>query len=246
MTTALFSPPAHPAKFSESILHKLDEILPTTGNLLDPFAGVGKIHSLGRASIGVELEPEWAMQHNRTIVGNALHLPFPDASFDIVCTSPCYGNRMADHHHAQERCAFCWATGVVGHERGLPTGTICPKCNGAKKRDYKRHTYRHYLGRDLSDNSSAVMQWGNAYRAFHASAWAEVRRVLGRGGLFVLNISDHHRGGCVEPVSAWHVKTLRRLGFVPQRLHKIETPRMNQGENYHLRCEFEYVIEFIG
>lgn len=34
----------------------------------------------------------------RTTLGNALHLPWPDGTFDAICTSPAYGNRMADRY----------------------------------------------------------------------------------------------------------------------------------------------------
>jgi hypothetical protein len=50
----------------------------------------------------VEIEPEWADMHPNTIVGNALALDFPDASFDALVTSPTYGNRLADHHEAKD------------------------------------------------------------------------------------------------------------------------------------------------
>lgn len=70
--------------------------------LLDPFAGTGRVHELGRPSWGIEIEPEWAALHPRTLVGNALELPFRDHSFDCVVTSPAYGNRMADHHEARD------------------------------------------------------------------------------------------------------------------------------------------------
>jgi DNA modification methylase len=33
---------------------------------------------------------------------SALRLPFAGASFDAVCTSPAYGNRMSDHHNARD------------------------------------------------------------------------------------------------------------------------------------------------
>jgi len=72
--------------------------------VLDPFAGTGRIHELGPAwdTVGVEIEPEWAHLHPRTIVGNALALEFADATFDAICTSPTYGNRLADHHEARD------------------------------------------------------------------------------------------------------------------------------------------------
>ena len=76
-----------------------------TGLLLDPFAGTGKIHQLETPllkTVGVELEPEWANMHPNTIIGNALHLPFKNQTFDYIVTSPVYGNRMSDHHNAKD------------------------------------------------------------------------------------------------------------------------------------------------
>jgi SAM-dependent methyltransferase len=113
---------SHPARYTQSILTMIRLLLEChvgSGDfgvgkprVLDQFAGTGRIHDLNRASdrlhddgwdiIGVELEPEWAGLHPDTIVGNALHLPFEDASFDAIVTSPCYGNRLADHHHASD------------------------------------------------------------------------------------------------------------------------------------------------
>lgn len=97
----------HPAKFSDNVLDAIEAALirahlTNDAVILDPFAGVGKVHRLPWVTRGVELEPEWAAQHPDTIVGDATDLPFPDATFDAVVTSPCYGNRMADHHEARD------------------------------------------------------------------------------------------------------------------------------------------------
>jgi tRNA G10 N-methylase Trm11 len=87
----------HPARFSPTVLAEIQ--FHVYGKVLDPFAGTGKIHRLSRCeTYGVEIEPEWAIWDPRTIVGDATALPFEDEFFDCIATSPCYGNRFADHH----------------------------------------------------------------------------------------------------------------------------------------------------
>jgi ParB-like chromosome segregation protein Spo0J/SAM-dependent methyltransferase len=97
---------SHPARFSDPLFEHFRELLEPCrgGKVLDPFAGTGRIHELRPQweTIGVELEPEWANLSEHTIVGNALHLDFPDEHFDAICTSPTYGNRLADHHDASD------------------------------------------------------------------------------------------------------------------------------------------------
>lgn len=92
----------HPARFSTAILTAIRPLVAGCRLILDPFAGTGRVHCLGVPSWGVELEPEWASLHPRTIIASALHLPFADVTFDGICTSPTYGNRMADHHEAKD------------------------------------------------------------------------------------------------------------------------------------------------
>lgn len=99
-------PARHPAKFSAGLTELFAALLEGHRRVLDPFAGVGGIHEMRSfgdfETVGVEIEPEWASQHPDTHCANALELPFEDDSFDAVCTSPTYGNRLADHHEARD------------------------------------------------------------------------------------------------------------------------------------------------
>jgi SAM-dependent methyltransferase len=101
---------AHPAKFSPGIVDVVARLLAGRldpgARVLDPFAGTGGIHWLQNfldvVTVGIELEPEWAAQHPRTIPGDATRLPFPSSTFAAIITSPAYGNRMADQYDGRD------------------------------------------------------------------------------------------------------------------------------------------------
>src|SRR3982751_1496096 len=95
---------SHPARFSLGLLPVFEAAVPVARypRVLDPFAGTGRIHELENETVGIELEPEWAKLHPDTLVGDARYLPFNDASFDAIVTSPTYGNRFADKHDAKD------------------------------------------------------------------------------------------------------------------------------------------------
>lgn len=204
----------HPAKYSDVLMPVFDKILPENGKILDCFAGTGKLKTIRPNAVLLEIEPEWA-EMSGAIVGDATCMPFEDRSFDAVCTSPTYGNRMADS--------------FVDHK---------------PEKKYKRNTYTHCLGRKLSDNNSGSMQWGEKYRALHEKAWSEVKRVLKQNGVFVLNISDHIRNGEIVRVSDWHKETILNIGFKLVDSIQIETPRNRFGANSKARVGFENIFVF--
>lgn len=213
----------HPARFSDEVITAIREVLRDhlrQGDLiLDPFAGVGGVHQLSDlfVTIGVELEEDWARASHPTVCADSLQLPFSDAQFDAVCTSPVYGNRMSDSHTARD---------------------------GSLRRSYT-HDLRRMTGdesRQLHRNNSGRLQWGHKYQEFHTQAWTEVLRVLKPAGLFVLNISDHVRSGKLEPVTDWHLETLRALGFRWIQEVRVATRRMRRGANHEVRVTHESVL----
>lgn len=97
----------HPAVYSDVLMPYFIELAKGHNRLLDPFAGTGKI-GLIKEHVDIEvhaneLEREW-LSDNRY---GCDRLFYQDAEFldtgmlyDIIITSPTYGNRMADHFKA--------------------------------------------------------------------------------------------------------------------------------------------------
>jgi SAM-dependent methyltransferase len=204
----------HPAKYSDCLLPIFLKYLKGANMVLDPFAGTGKLKDIIPKAILLEIEFEWASINNG-IVADSQYMPFRNEVFDAVCTSPTYGNRMADH--------------FVDHQLD---------------KNYIRSTYRNCLRRDLHINNSGRMQWGEKYRKLHINVWNECKRVLKNNGLLILNISDHIRNGKQIEVSKWHVDILKGLGFSLIEQIEVKTHRQRMGKNSELRVEYEYVFIF--
>jgi len=209
----------HPAKFTDSFIPIFADILKEKNNVIDIFAGTGKIVEIknlgykGKVFIN-EIEPEWAEINSSMVDGftklDAENLPYKDEYFEAVCTSPTYGNRMADCHNAKDGS--------------------------------KRNTYTHTLGRKLDDENTGKMQWGDKYREKHKKCWLEAKRILKKEGLLILNMSDHIRKGEIIPVTDFHISFLESIGFTVLEHKKINTPRNGFGANANVRVDYESII----
>lgn len=248
--------PEHPATFSAAILDRLRDMLAAERDrvgllrVLDPFAGAGGVHELGEANVetwGVEIQPEWAAAHERTVCASALDLPDLGLPvFDAVVTSPCYGNRMADKHHAKDPCRACG-----GHGARATVDEKCGECGGAGLT--RRNTYAHALRRSgvepvESPENAGVMQWGPAYRSFHEQAWQVVDRALRPEGLVLLNVKNHLRTRSkgrpaeVQRVVEFHLNTFLWMGYTIEECRRVETRGLAYGANHDVRTPAELLL----
>ncbi len=211
----------HPAPFSDPILDQVAEHLKETGQtgtVLDPFAGTGRVHELrekaGVKTLGIEIEPEWAAKHPDTIEGNALELT----------------NTIEP--------------GTIDAIATSPTyGNRMADHHDAKD-DSVRLTYKHTLGRDLNEDNSGQLQWGDEYKRFHQTAWAEAVETLKPGGTLTLNIKNHIREDLEVRVAEWHLDTLYGLGMHLVAQNVVLTKGLMAGANAGSRTPAEYVMTF--
>jgi DNA modification methylase len=207
----------HPARYSNSIIDVMAEVIEPGALVFDPFAGTGKIFDcLPEIDwVGMEIEKEWADLHPNTLHGDIFTdiPPWWREFFDWIATSPCYGNRYADNHNPKD---------------------------GSERRGYK-----HDLGHDLQPANSGQLQWGESYRLFHEQAWTLIVGLLAKRGKLVVNISNHIRDFEEQHVWEWHVDFLiNNCGLVLRKVIPIDTPRNRKGKNYKARVNCEYVFVF--
>jgi hypothetical protein len=182
--------PPHPATYPQAVLDIFAEFVADDDAVLDPFGGVGGIHKLrkmvGCTTVAIELEAEWAAAHPDTIHGDATRLSelVGDQRFDVIATSPAYGNRLADDYQASDPHAR--RSYAIDLGRSLTEGS----------------------------GAGMHFDADGAYERLHLKVWAQAAAALRPGGLFLLNCKDFQRAGRVVPVTGWHVGALADLGLV--------------------------------
>ena len=156
----------HPARYSEELMPLLKKILVDNNlqwdsKVLDPFAGTGKIHELPFDTYGIEIEPEWADMHPRNVCGDSTKMSFSTAFFDAICTSPTYGNRMADSHQAKDNSKRTTYTHTLG--RKLHKNNSGQMQWGDEYRSLHERVY-HECYRVLKPNGTFVLNMKNHIR----------------------------------------------------------------------------------
>ena len=214
VATTLPATRRHPARYSDALLPVMARYLIGCRRVLDPFGGVGGVFRLSAWLPGAELQ--------------AVEIEPEWAAADPRIT---LGSALS----------LPWAAGYFDAVATSPAyGNRMADHHDARDGS-RRYTYRHALGRPLHRDNAGSLQWGDGYRQFHRQAWAEARRVLRAGGLFVLNCKDHYRRGELQPVTAWHIAELERLGFGLVDRVQVATPGQRHGANGERRVDFETV-----
>lgn len=245
----------HPAKFSPKILSAISDKLQQevadkfdgqhSLMVLDPFGGTGLIHRLARFGLfimSIELEEEWS------------NIALIEAASSFPMGGTYHGDFFDVTTHWRTGC--CDEHSLSGEGGSVPPSidiVVTSPTYGNRMADHHnatdtstRNTYKHTLGRDLTPGSSAVLQWGDEYRAFHTAAWRRVYDIMVPGGLFILNVKDHIRKHTAQGVPAWHKNECVNVGFVgPLPSSRfIPTKGNRQGQNGEARTAGEYLYVF--
>lgn len=207
--------------------------------ILDPMAGSGRIFDLERSLPGatikaIEIEPEWADMHPKTQLGNALHLPFPPETFDAICVSPAYGNRMADNHKARDASKRNTYTHTLG--RTLHPDNAGQLHWGAKYREFHVKAWTE-ARRVLKDDGIFVLNTKN---------FLKTKKITKRAlpDFETIRFVDEERGKMLVEVdiTGWHVKALERLGFVEMTRVSVNTRGNRQGANGGVRVSADDIV----
>lgn len=221
-----------------------DEAAPVEGILVDPFAGVGAgiLERTRRTDWwGIEIEPEWAAVNDWVHQGDALDpSAYPD-EVGAVVTSVVYGNRFSDQYLGP----VCRACDGTGKTKAGARRVRCDVCQGVGRDGRGRYSYAISLGRKVSAGSSAGLQWGPKYRAFHDRWFRTLTDVVEPGPRrLILNVSDHYRARQRQYVCAWWLAAAHRWGFRMVEAWPADTARMAHGRNAEKRAEREMVFVF--
>jgi hypothetical protein len=213
----------HPAKFTDDQIDNIAGVLEEEFNgkkvkVLDPYAGTGRIFDLeiyfGHKTTAIEIEPEWANHHPA-----------------IVCAdSHAWMKEAKPNQFDAVATSFVFPNRITDHHNA--------------KDGSKRHTYKHYLGRDPSPKSSATLGWGPNWRAFHRNGFKLMRRVVKNNGLIILDSKNHFtdNGMTEHYVNEWVIRKLNNMGMPLLQARPVFAQGLRHGKNYNERSDRHLII----
>lgn len=244
------NPTGHPARYSESIVKLLAEIVvaeypewmgrPT---IIDPNAGTGEAlrefqrlaceldpHGVGFDVAGIEIEPVWIMD---AIVaeGDATNIDdYVDSPVGrwVMMLSPVYPNGVADNFIPKDDSTrFTYVAKAI---RRLDDREFRLHPNNMANYGY-RGTKRH------GKSKRRDAYWDLAAKM--CAVWAKLPAEL-----VLLNVSDFkHSNGEIEPLVADWRSLLAKHGYTDQMEIPVATPRMRNGENASERVDCEVIVK---
>lgn len=215
----------HCATYSKQLwepMRQMGDSIPGA-TVYDPMAGIGTVADVFPDFVprGCEIEPEYAV---RPWIEPINCLQHSDA-YLFICTSPPYGNRMADQY------------------LGTPEEKELRSKTGKRPR---RQGYAIDLNRKVSPGSSAGLQWGPKYRSTMTEIWQHIVNVnlRSRDGYLLVNVGSSFKNRTYQPVAEWTLQTLMGMdvGLVDYRF--VETPGNRDGQNRELRVGGEHLYLF--
>jgi hypothetical protein len=109
-----------------------------------------------------------------------------------------------------------------------------------------RNTYKHRLGRDLTEGNTGAMPWkGKEYRPTHIQIWKECHRILVPGGPLIWNCKNHYIKTIPQYVTEWHLGIMLGLGFTCKAHWIVPAVGNQQGANREQRFDHEHLFWMI-
>jgi tRNA G10 N-methylase Trm11 len=206
----------HPAIMGGHILEVCKKFLPSPGaRVLDPFAGIGTT---------AKLLPEYE------VVGVEIEREWAE----------------------QEASTVCGDAYQVVPTLGLFDAVLTSPAYGNRMADdfnaskpSSRITYRHRLGRPLSENTTSNLHFGRKARKYedlHEKIWRVCVEALSPAGVFILNCKDFIANGEAREVTEWHVQVLQDYGLEVFGKEQVFSRGMRFGANREKRIDYEWVV----
>jgi modification methylase len=196
---------AHPAKMLPELARRIaTEYAPTGGLVVDPMCGIGttlvEASSLGRRSVGVELDVRWADLARRNL---ALALPADQASLGEV--------RIGDARRLPELLRD-----LAGTIDLIATAPPLARTPATIHQHHRRHRGRLRRG-DTDNDPFDPAALGNAHGAAYphemATIYAGCFEILRPGGLLVTVTRNPRRQGRVVDLTATTVTLAEQAGY---------------------------------